>query len=147
MKKVLFIALICSSIFTRDIQAQVITEAADTTRKSNAGIEFETNEHNFGTVIEGQIASYEFAFKNNGTEPLKLNHVKASCGCTTPSWPREKVGPGETAVIKAEYNSAGRPGSFHKNIFVKSNGGDVTLTIKGNVVKEPDKPSSPIIIK
>ena len=147
MRRSVLIAGIILAFGSAKINAQVITEANDTTQKSNAGIEFEINEHNFGTVIEGQIATYEFAFKNNGTEPLKLNHVKASCGCTTPSWPREEVGPGETAVIKAEYNSSGRPGSFHKNIFVKSNGGDITLTIKGNVVKEPEKPISPIIIK
>jgi hypothetical protein len=30
---------------------------------------------------------------------------------------------------------------------VKSNGGDVTLTISGNVVKEPEQPRSPIIIR
>jgi hypothetical protein len=30
---------------------------------------------------------------------------------------------------------------------VKSNGGDLTLTISGNVVKEPEKPRSPIIIR
>lgn len=147
MRRSVLIAGIILAFGSAKINAQVITEANDTAQKSNAGIEFEINEHNFGTVIEGQIATYEFAFKNNGSEPLKLNHVKASCGCTTPVWPREEIQPGETSIIKAEYNSAGRPGSFHKNIFVKSNGGDITLTIKGNVVKEPEKPISPVIIR
>ena len=50
-------------------------------------------------------------------------------------------------MIRAEYNSAGRPGTFSKNIFVTSNAGEQTLTISGNVVKEPEKPLSPIIIK
>jgi hypothetical protein len=48
-------------------------------------------------------------------------------------------------VVTAEYNSSGRPGNFTKNIFVYSNGGDVTLTITGIVVKEPEKPKSVII--
>ena len=75
-----------------------------------------------------------------------LDNVSASCGCTTPKWPRETIAPGQSYVIVAEYNSQGRPGTFTKNIFVKSNGGEVTLTISGNVVKEPEKPKSPIII-
>jgi hypothetical protein len=78
---------------------------------------------------------------------LILSNVSASCGCTTPKWPREAIAPGKSAVITAEYNSQGRPGTFTKSIFVKSNGGDVTLTISGNVVKEPEQPRSPIIIR
>lgn len=115
-------------------------------QKSNAAIKFETTTHSFGTVIEGQIATYDFKFTNTGTDPLVLSNVTASCGCTTPKWPREAIAPGQSGVITAEYNSNGRPGTFNKNIFVKGNGGDVTLSISGNVVKEPEKPLSPIII-
>jgi hypothetical protein len=108
---------------------------------------FETSSHSFGNIIEGQIATYEFKFTNTGTEPLELTNVRASCGCTTPKWPRELIQPGQTNVIRAEYNSSGRPGTFSKNIFVTSNAGQSTLTISGNVIKEPEKPVSPIIIK
>ncbi len=115
--------------------------------KSNASIKFETTSHSFGNIIEGQMATHEFVFTNTGTDPLLLTNVRASCGCTTPSWPREAIEPGKSATIRAEYNSNGRPGTFTKNIFVTSNGGESTLTISGNVVKEPEKPVSPIIIK
>jgi len=115
--------------------------------KSNASIKFETTSHSFGNIIEGQMATHEFVFTNTGTDPLTLTNVRASCGCTTPSWPREVIEPGKSASIRAEYNSNGRPGTFTKNIFVTSNGGESTLTISGNVVKEPEKPVSPIIIK
>lgn len=115
--------------------------------QTKAVLTMETTTHNFGTVIEGQIARVEFKVTNTGTEPLILTNVQASCGCTTPKWPREPIAPGATAVIIAEYNSNGRPGTFTKNIFVYSNGGTATLTITGNVIKEPEKPKSPIIIK
>ncbi len=127
--------------------AQVITGNGQSTAKSsNASIKFNNTSHSFGNIIEGQIARHEFKFTNEGTEPLTLDNVSASCGCTTPKWPRETIAPGQSSVIVAEYNSQGRPGTFTKNIFVKSNGGEVTLTISGNVVKEPEKPKSPIII-
>ncbi len=113
---------------------------------SKAEIKFVESSHNFGSIAQGEIARYDFRFTNNGTEPLLLSNVSASCGCTTPKWPREAIAPGATAVITAEYNSAGREGSFTKYISVYSNGGDATLTIQGIVVVEPEKPKS-IIIK
>jgi hypothetical protein len=121
-------------------------QAEKSSSKDTAILTFEKSEHNFRTIIEGQIATYEFKFTNTGTLPIVLSNVKASCGCTTPKWPREAIMPGESNVIRAEYNSNGRPGTFHKNIFVTSDAGKQTLTIKGNVVSEPEKPKSPIII-
>jgi hypothetical protein len=114
---------------------------------SGAKIVFAETSHNFGNVIEGEIARYEFKFTNTGTEPLVLQNVQASCGCTTPKWPREPIAAGATAVITAEYNSNGRPGTFNKSITVTSNGGEVVLHINGLVVPEPSKPKSPVIIK
>jgi hypothetical protein len=144
----LILGLCTLLIGSANAQVQVITSPNDVkVKSSNASIKFETTSHSFGNIIEGQIARYDFKFVNTGTEPLILSNVSASCGCTTPKWPREALEPGKSAIITAEYNSQGRPGTFTKSIFVKSNGGDLTLTISGNVVKEPEKPRSPIIIR
>lgn len=140
-------AVFATAFACTNAQTTVIGGNTSAAEKSNAGITFKGIVHNFGNIIEGQIATHDFQFTNNGTEPLKLTQVKASCGCTTPKYPTTDIMPGETANIKAEYNSSGRPGTFNKNIFVTSNAGDVTLTISGNVVKEPEKPISPIIIR
>lgn len=148
MKKTLIIAaLACTFSYAKAQTAVIGGSTTQVEEKSNAGIKFGNLAHNFGNIIEGQIATYDFQFVNNGTEPLKLTRVKASCGCTTPKYPTTEVMPGDTASIRAEYNSAGRPGTFNKNIFVNSNAGDITLTITGNVVKEPEKPISPVIIR
>ncbi len=140
MKKLLFSLLVVAAFGSAVAQDQPAATPA-----SNAKVKFENIAHNFGNVIEGQIARYDFKFTNTGTDPLILSNVQASCGCTSPKWPREAIAPGATAVVTAEYNSSGRPGNFTKNIFVYSNGGDVTLTITGIVVKEPEKPKSVII--
>jgi hypothetical protein len=148
MRLIVAITLFLVAFNSNQVLAQVVTSPnAVTNKTSNASIKFENTSHSFGNIIEGQIARYDFRFVNTGTEPLILSNVNASCGCTTPKWPREAIGPGKSAIITAEYNSQGRPGTFTKSIFVKSNGGDVTLTISGNVVKEPEQPRSPIIIK
>ena len=82
---------------------------------------FETMEHDFGKITEGSKVEYEFKFTNTGEAPLIISEVKASCGCTTPSWPKGVIKPGMSDIIKVEYNSTGRPGQFSKGIVVTSN--------------------------
>lgn len=99
-------------------------------------VAFETLRHDFGTFKEELgVQSYEFKFKNDGNAPLIINHVQASCGCTTPEWTREPVAPGANGAIKVSYDPRNRPGVFTKTIRVSSNAenSDVVLTIQGNV--------------
>jgi hypothetical protein len=98
---------------------------------------FTTESHDFGTIAEGPAGDYEFAFKNTGKEPLTIESVHASCGCTTPSYSKEPIAPGKTGKIKASYNTVGRPGAFTKSITVTSNAGTKVLTIRGTVEKAP----------
>jgi len=82
---------------------------------------FEKETHDFGTIKEGEIATYEFIFTNTGDQPIEIATVKASCGCTTPFWTRGLIKPGEKGNIKASYNSKDRPGGFSKSVTVQSN--------------------------
>jgi hypothetical protein len=101
---------------------------------SGAGIQFETTEHDFGTISEKGDGTFSFVFKNTGKEPLILNNVRSSCGCTVPEWPKEPIKKGGKGTIKVSYNTR-ITGSFSKKITVYSNaGGDpVILLIKGKV--------------
>ena len=90
------------------------------------------------------MATYEFKFKNTGNQPVVIANVQASCGCTTPDWTKTPVLPGKTGIIKAMYNSAGRPGVFNKTVTVTSNAAEPSkvLSIKGTVLtKEQIKPT------
>jgi hypothetical protein len=94
----------------------------------------------FGTVHEevGKI-THEFEFTNSGDVPLVIQQVNASCGCTTPVWPKEPIPPGGKGKIVVTYSAAGRPFPFTKTITVYSNATEnpVTLTIKGQVLAKP----------
>lgn len=98
---------------------------------------FEEMTYDFHTVPEGPAAEHEFHFKNTGKEPINISKVQASCGCTTPSYSKDPVLPGKEGVIKASFNTNGRPNAFTKTITVVSNAGTKVLTIKGNVEKAP----------
>jgi hypothetical protein len=105
---------------------------------SQAKIEFQKTEHDFGNISEGTMASYDFNFTNIGNEPLLISSVKASCGCTTPYWTKDPVMPGKQGKITASYDSKGRPGAFNKSVSVSSNAdvGNSTLFIKGVVINK-----------
>lgn len=100
-------------------------------------ITFEKTEHDFGKINEadGRVTTI-FTFKNEGMAPLVLSNVRASCGCTTPTWTKTPIEPGQTGDITVTYNPNGRPGRFQKTITITSNATapTVKLTIKGEVI-------------
>ena len=118
-------------------QQQAITDSKPATTLTVENMKFESEVHDFGTVPEGPAAEYEFTFTNTGKEPINLQTVNASCGCTTPTWSKEPVLPGKKGIVKASYGTDKRPGGFTKSITVVSNAGTKVLTIKGNVEPAP----------
>jgi len=109
-------------------------------QQKNATISFDKNVHNFGEIKEADgTVSYKFEFTNTGNEPLIVQRVTASCGCTTPSWTKQPIMPGEKGYVNAAFNPAHRPGKFDKSITVLTNSStpSVRLRITGNVIPKP----------
>lgn len=105
------------------------------TPEHGAKIRFEEMEHQYGTIQKGGNGDCEFTFWNDGDEPLILQTVKASCGCTTPKYTQKPVMPGQKGVIGVHYNT-NNVGGFSKTVTVTSNAVNnqrVVLRIKGTV--------------
>jgi hypothetical protein len=104
---------------------------------SKDSIIFEKLVHDYGTIQQGADGGSEFVFTNKGTKPLILTDVRASCGCTAPTWPREPILPGQNGTIKVGYNTQ-ILGNFSKVISVTSNAANsmVILTVKGSVLQK-----------
>src|SRR5882757_5979840 len=93
--------------------------------------------HNFGKIPQGRPTTHNFEITNTGKEPLRLENVQASCGCTTPEWSKEPIAPGANATIKVGYNAYAE-GAFTKVVTIFYNGNQTkTLTITGEVYKSP----------
>jgi len=108
------------------------------TKAANISFDFEV--HNFGKIKEADgPVTINFQFTNTGSQPLLIKQVRASCGCTAPSWSKEPVLPGKKGFVGATYNPKNRPGPFSKTITVSSNSSTPTkvLTIKGDVEPKP----------
>lgn len=121
MKYVLTLFVLVSTAFALTAQPQ---------------INFAKKVHDYGEIKEdGGAATTTFEFTNNGDQPLILNNVKATCGCTTPEWTKNPIPPQGKGTIKVSYNPKNRPGAFSKNVNVYSNTQPsvTVLNIKGKV--------------
>ncbi len=108
------------------------------TQQVGPNISFDKLEHDFGQIMENKgVVRYTFEFANTGNKPLILNNVRASCGCTTPSYSREPVLPGARGNVQVAFNPKGRSGPFNKHITITSNANDPTviLRIKGSITE------------
>ena len=111
--------------------------------ESGKEIFFEEELHDYGEIVENGDGSYRFIFKNLSEEPIMVNRVRSTCGCTIPSWPREPIEPGEKGEIVVRYNT-GLKGTFQKSIYVYSTAANspVKLQIKGKVIPEKNSPDA-----
>jgi hypothetical protein len=102
-------------------------------------ITFNTKKHDFGVISDkGGSVSFDFVLTNNSKEPLLINNVKASCGCTTLSWTKTPVEPDKSGTITVSYNPSGQHGTFLKSITVYTNQEpSITLQITGGVTNDP----------
>lgn len=147
MKKSIFIVLASMSLLSAGAYAQ--TDAAPATAQTTANpngpkMTFDVMEHNFGTIKQGEVTTYEFKFKNTGKEPLVISNAVGSCGCTVPEWPKDPIAPGKTGVIKVTFNSTGKMGQIDKTVTLTSNDRDgmIVLHMKG-VVEMPAATPAP----
>ncbi|TSA34614.1 MAG: DUF1573 domain-containing protein [Porphyromonadaceae bacterium] len=103
-------------------------------------ITFDKTSFNFGNINElDGLKTHVFSFTNNGSQPLIINDITSTCGCTVPEWIKEPIPPGGTGTVKVTFDPLGRPGAFRKNIAVKTNAREstVVLYIVGLVSPKP----------
>lgn len=101
----------------------------------NEALQLKQPSFDFGKIQQGRPVTHLFEIQNAGTEPLRIENVQASCGCTTPEWSYDPVKAGGTTTIKVGYNSAAE-GPFTKTVTIFYNGNKTKiLTITGTVFK------------
>lgn len=108
-------------------------------KKAADVISFKEVKYNFGKIKQGIPVNYAFAFKNISQQPVVIESATASCGCTTPSWPKAPVMKNKSDKITAGFNAVA-PGPFNKTIYVKVVGINqpLELVISGEVLNAAD---------
>lgn len=98
--------------------------------------------HDFGEVPPDEIQETHVTIENKGTQPLVIESVRGSCGCTAANTGEDTVPPGETTDLRVTYdptynNDAGQ--QITRQILVQSNdpaAPTVEFTIRANVLNQ-----------
>ena len=121
-----------------DIVNNPITANGGNDISSLPKFQFETDNHDFGKIIQGEKVTYSFQFKNVGKSDLVITGASGSCGCTVPSFPKNPIAPGQTGKIDVQFNSEGKKGIQNKTINVSANTQPNTVILKIKVeIVEP----------
>lgn len=79
------------------------------------GIEWMTElEHDFGDITYKKEVQHTFRFKNKGSEPLVIETIRTTCGCTGSTWDETPILPDSIGNITIEYD-AKKGGYFRKS--------------------------------
>jgi hypothetical protein len=117
--------------------AQTATQAVQ--KKAEDYIKFKEVKFDFQKIKQGSPVSHDFLFTNTSDQAIVIETATASCGCTTPEFPKAAIAKGKSDKVTAGFN-AGAVGPFNKTITVKLAGIDLptVLTITGEVLT-PDE--------
>jgi hypothetical protein len=99
-------------------------------------LQVETPTFNFGETYQGDKVPHVFEFTNQGDDPLIIDRVRSSCGCTAVLVSEKNIPPGGKGELKANFDSARFRGNISKTIYIYSNDPvrpTMQLHIKGSV--------------
>ncbi|MBS9767665.1 MAG: DUF1573 domain-containing protein [Flavobacteriaceae bacterium] len=142
MKKFMVIAVaILASFSIATAQTQVKQAVKQEVKKEvKSALKFTKTTVDLGEIKYRKPATAVFEFVNTGKKPVIITNVRTSCGCTSKSYPKEPIKPGEKSKVEATYNASGS-GSITKSVTVRTNEGarPMVLYLKAKVVKEQVK--------
>jgi len=121
---ILSLSALISLLFTTDTYSQVPV------------VEFDKMVHDFGDImLKSGKHTHTFNFKNISKQPVVIQTVISSCGCTQPEWTKSPVMPGGSGKIKITFLNDQGPYPFDKSVTVYVSGvaRPIVLRIKGVV--------------
>lgn len=103
-------------------------------------LQFADSVHDFGTIREGEVLEYKFAFRNVGKGPLLIGSAETSCGCTASDYPRDPVPPGGGGAITVRFKSAGKSGLQDKTVTLNTNAAPPVPKLRITADVQPQNP-------
>jgi hypothetical protein len=99
-------------------------------------IESKQTEIELNDLYLGKTSEAVFVLKNTGTNPLVIQQVESSCGCTVPKWEKQPIVAGNSTEIKVKITPE-KNEYFNKTVTVYCNTekGKILFTLKGIVNK------------
>jgi hypothetical protein len=129
MKK--FLALATGILLTLSGMAQE--------REYFSRVRFDKTVHDFGRIsVKDGVQRCSFTLTNIGEEPLYIEAVVSSCGCTSVEWTRTRIDPGAAGTVSAAYSNDEGAYPFDKTltVYLTDAPRPVVLHLRGEVVKK-----------
>jgi len=126
---------------TEPVNSPAETNSAAVPAEGGPEITFEKVVHEFGKIDAKSKNVCEFKFTNTGNSLLKITDVSKTCGCTPFTLEKMEYKPGESGVLKVEYNASNMSTEVRKTLIVSSNDAakpKVELVIKAQIVAKID---------
>ncbi len=99
-------------------------------------------QHDFGDIVQSQgPVSATIKVKNTGSDPLIINRLSTSCGCTTAKMDESPLGAGETREMTVTFDPMVHPDQFGKIervVYLQTSdpeNPEIEINITGNVIK------------
>jgi len=123
--------------YNKKTNPQYAKDVNDYFYNTQTKIRFLQDIYDFDTIKQGTDLVRDIEFVNEGDNPYFITDIKASCGCTVPSYEKEPVSPGKKGKIKIEFQSKGKEGFVMNKLAVHGNveGGEKFCYFKIYVVK------------
>lgn len=107
-------------------------------KKSNSVLKCNEATYHFGSIEPGQIVRHSFILENGGSEPIFIDNITASCGCTLVASGKKSLQQGDTTHVDVIMNTAGKSeGPIIRSIAVTSNSRkapNLQLLLEGSIV-------------
>lgn len=103
-------------------QALTIARGTSSEESSNgAVIEWKESFVDLGVLRNTAVPKYRFSFRNSGTNVLSIESIRFSCGCMSHVQSKDRLAPGESAVLDVNVNLQGVEGYFQQQAAVRTN--------------------------
>lgn len=76
---------------------------------------------NYGGIRQGEKRSHDFVIYNDGKKDLLIYKAKSSCGCIHTALSKTTIAPGDSALIKIDFDSFGKEGKDSRSVSVYLN--------------------------
>ena len=134
MKKIILASGLALLGFWGFASAQTAPPPPSTPDPFAGKVKFASERVDFGVTKFNKPVTVQFQFTNIGSQPLVIENVQASCGCTTPKWPKDPILPNQNGTISATF-SGNAMGMVNKTVWVRFQGinDDMELHLVGKV--------------
>jgi hypothetical protein len=136
-KKILFGFLMLSILAFTLCQAAAVRDPGESIKSSE--MPKDGFVYNFGEVQEGETLKHSFTLKNETDQPMLINDITTSCGCTVSRVQKKDLAPGEGTSLEVTFSSEGYSGETTQYVYVHTSSIDNPIfrfIIKADVRKK-----------